>query len=408
VTTGTASADGPNPQRVAIVIPSSGRFDSRTMRMARSLAGRGHAVVVHARAGADAPAGETRVDGYRIVRVATSRGRSLPLPIRVIDRAVATGRQGRAASRVDGGADIYQGTAFMGIPVALRLARASGAAVVYDALDLYADARSLSRLPGVVRSLIRARERSWAHQAGAVVTVNDELADVLEARFGIPRPAVVMNCAPRWDAPSPPPRRFHAALALPDDARVVLYHGGLEPERGIEQLLAIAPSLPPRDHVVLMGYGRLRDALDLRVRDDQALRGRVHLVDAVPPADLLGWVASADVAVAAIQGTTLNHRLATPNKLFEALAAGVPVVASDFPAMRRIVIDDPDGPLGAVCDPADVEALGRAIGDILGRGDEEREALRGRCRHAARERYAWEQQLEVLLGVYGRLTGKPW
>jgi glycosyltransferase involved in cell wall biosynthesis len=76
--------------------------------------------------------------------------------------------------------------------------------------------------------------------------------------------------------------------------------------------------------------------------------------------------------------------------------------------MRRIVIDDPDGPLGAVCDPADVDALGRAIGEIAGLDDEAREALATRCRRAAHERYAWEQQLEVLLGVYERLTGKPW
>jgi glycosyltransferase involved in cell wall biosynthesis len=408
VTATTAATESPRPQRIAIVIPSSGLFDSRTMRMARSLAGRGHEVVVHARAGTGAPAGETGTDGYRILRVATSRGRRLPLPIRVIDRAVATGRQGRAASKVDTGADIYQGTAFMGIPVAHRLAQASRAPVVYDALDLYADARSLSRLPGVARSLIRARERSWARRADAVVTVNDALAGVLEARFGIPRPAVVMNCAPRWDPPSPRPRRFHEALGLPADARIALYHGGLEPERGIEELLAVAPGLPPGAHVVLMGYGRLRDTLAARLRDDDALRGRVHLVDAVPPSDLLTWVASADVAVAAIQATTLNHRLATPNKLFEALAAGVPVVASDFPAMRRIVMDDPAGPLGAVCDPADIGALTRAIGEILGRGDDERAALGARCHRAASERYSWEQQLEVLLAVYGRLTGKPW
>jgi glycosyltransferase involved in cell wall biosynthesis len=401
-------AAAPVAQRIGIVIPSSGLFDSRTMRVATSLARRGHDVVVHARAGAGAPPGETERDGYRIVRVATTVARALPLPLRVVDRAVATRRQGRATSRIDAGADLYQGTAFMGIPVALQLGRAAHAPVVYDALDLYADARSLSRLPGFARELVRARERSWARRADAVVTVNGPLADILERRFRIARPAVVMNCAPRWNPPSPRPRRFHDSLGLAATARVVLYHGGLEPERGIEELLGLAPTLPPEAQVVLMGYGRMRDTIATRVRDDDTLRGRVHLVDAVPPADLLPWVASADVAVAAIQPTTLNHRLATPNKLFEALAAGVPVVASDFPAMRSIVADDPDGPLGAVCDPTDLGALRQAIGGILALDDAARLDLRDRCLRAAHERYAWELQLEVLLRLYGRLTGRPW
>ena len=61
--------------------------------------------------------------------------------------------------------------------------------------------------------------------------------------------------------------------------------------------------------------------------------GTLTLAAAVPPEELLPWVAAADVVAMPIQPTTLNHRLTTPNKLFEALAAGVPVVASDLPGM---------------------------------------------------------------------------
>ncbi len=76
-------------------------------------------------------------------------------------------------------------------------------------------------------------------------------------------------------------------------------------------------------------------------------------------------MASADVAVMPIQPSTLNHRLSTPNKLFEALAAGVPVVVSDFAEMREIVLGNPDGPLGAVCRPTDVSDVARAIREVV-------------------------------------------
>ena len=205
----------------------------------------------------------------------------------------------------------------------------------------------------------------------------------------------------------PPGRRSAGALGLPAAARVVLYQGGLGPGRGIEQLLAALPTLPAEAVVVLLGYGPLRDTLLERV-DAAGPAGRVHVLDAVPPAELLDWVACADVAVAAIQPTTLNHRLSTPNKLFEALAAGVPVVASDFPAMRAIVLDDPDGPLGAVCDPTDPAAIAAAVSRLLALDPASTADLRARCLRAAHVRYSWEAQLEVLLGVCGSLAGRPW
>ena len=92
-------------------------------------------------------------------------------------------------------------------------------------------------------------------------------------------------------------------------------------------------------------------------------RGRLHVLPAVPPAELLDWVASADIVAMPIQPSTLNHRLTTPNKLFEAMAAGVPVVASDLPGMAPIVAETG---CGVVCDPTDPAAIADAIRSIFG------------------------------------------
>ncbi len=137
---------------------------------------------------------------------------------------------------------------------------------------------------------------------------------------------------------------------------------------------------------------------------DPASGGRVHVLEAVPPDELLPWVASADVAVMAIQPSTLNHRLSTPNKLFEAIAAGVPVVASDFPEMRSIVLDDRAGPLGAVCRPDSVESVAAAIRAIVDLDPAEHDAMRGRIRVAARERWNWETEVARLVGLYADLA----
>ena len=106
-----------------------------------------------------------------------------------------------------------------------------------------------------------------------------------------------------------------------------------------------------------------------------------------------------------IQGDTLNHRLTTPNKLFEAMAAGVPAVVSDLPGMRAVVADAGSGIL---VDPTD-------IGGDRGRHPPDPRPVRGRVAGLARampgsrpRTYNWETQVERLLDEYTELTGKRW
>jgi glycosyltransferase involved in cell wall biosynthesis len=133
---------------------------------------------------------------------------------------------------------------------------------------------------------------------------------------------------------------------------------------------------------------------------DPRLAGRIHRIPAVDPADVVAWVSGADVDVMAIQPADRNKVLSTPNKLFESLAGGVPVVASDFPAMRQIVAGDPDGPLGMLCDPASPAAIASAIRALLERTPDERADQRRRCLKAAHERWNWETEGARLVSLY--------
>jgi glycosyltransferase involved in cell wall biosynthesis len=440
------------PQRLVLVLPSTAEHDSRTYRIASSVAARGHEVTVIARQGPGLAADESHPAGYRILRVPVSAVAGLPLPRSVVGRierprsrgrggpdagpgpgasahapapegpvagpgrvrrAIGSARrmaaigltvraQQRASRAVDPGADLYHGMAYMGIPVALDLARPRGSAVVYDARDIYVDAGNLARLPGGLRRLLGRLERGWARRAHRVVTVNQPYADVMAERWEVEPPRVVLNCAYRTDPPDSPVRRFHERLGLAPGTAVVLYHGGFSPGRGIEQLLEAIPRVPDAV-LVLMGYGVMADDLERRVRTPE-LAGRAFVLPAVPPTDLLDWVAAADVAAMPIQPTTLNHRLTTPNKLLEAIAVGVPVVASDLPGMAAIAVEAG----GELCDPEDPASIAGAIRRILEEEPSERAARRARVLRVAHERYTWEAQLTGLLAEYGRLTGRPW
>jgi glycosyltransferase involved in cell wall biosynthesis len=282
--------------------------------------------------------------------------------------------------------------------IAPRVGR--GVPVVYDSHEIFLEAGTASRLPGPVRTLLRAYERRLVRRIAALVAVNDAIARELGERYGPVRTITVHNCPPRWSGPGDGTDRMRTALGLPPDTPIVLCHGSLGAGRGLEETIeamARLGDLPA--HLVFLGFGPSLD----RYRAMAAAAGigdRLHLLEPVEPGAVLEWISTADVDVMVIQPTELNAMVSTPNKLFESLAAGVPVVSSDFPLRRRILVEDPDGPLGAVCDPRDPDAVAAAIRGILELDPAARAELRRRCRRAGQERWNWEAESAKLVALY--------
>jgi len=309
-----------------------------------------------------------------------------------------------ALERIAPAADVYHGMAYSGVPTAIALARRHGGVAVYDARDIYVDAASLARRRGLIRWLVDRNERAAVRAVRRVITVNKPYAEVMARRCATDEPLVILNCAPRHTPPAERPRRFHEALGLAPDQRVILYHGKFSPHRGIEQLIAAMEHIGENAVLVLLGFGELEDHL-ASLAAQPTVAGRVRILPAVPPSDLLDWVASADIVAMPIQPSTLNHRLTTPNKLFEAIAVGAPVVASDLPGMAPIVreID-----AGVLVDPTDAQAIAEACRTILAASREVNTERRARILRAAAETYNWERQADELFAEYARLTGLAW
>jgi glycosyltransferase involved in cell wall biosynthesis len=310
----------------------------------------------------------------------------------------------RAAAAEAPKADVYHGHDLTALPAAVRARSRHGGLVVYDSHESFMDSGTNVNRSRWGKAILGWFERRQARQATALVTVNRSLGEILGKKFGIRRVVVVYNTPARWEAPEERPNLLREATGLPADAPIALYHGAFFLHRGLEELAAalLEPGME-RVHAVFLGYGS-REAWLRETAEDPQYGGRIHVVEAVAPAVLPLWVASADVGVMPIQASTLNHRLSSPNKLFESLATGLPVVVSDFLEMRRIVLEDPDGPLGAVCDPADPASVARAIRSILDLGEGERNALRARCLRAAHERWNWETESARLVALYDSLA----
>jgi glycosyltransferase involved in cell wall biosynthesis len=297
-------------------------------------------------------------------------------------------------------ADIWHGMWAGSLPALIRLRTRHGGRAIYDSRDIFMESREWARLRRPLRTILQRLERRWAQDVDVVLTVNESYARILEQLLGVPRPRVVMNCQPRWTPPNPAPDLIRKALGLGPEVGIVLYQGRLMSDRGIEQSMDAILEVP-NAVLVLLGFG----AWERRLAEQIAAppyAGRVYLLPAVPPDQLLAWTASADVSVMAIQPSSLNHRWTTPQKLFESITAGTPVVASDLPGMAEIVSPSRTGLLVDPTDPADIAAK---IREIIDAPPADRLALRARVIQAGSERFTWEAQVLTLLELYGQLLG---
>jgi len=417
------------PVRVCMFVHNPLLHDARVEREAAALADAGYEVRVLAARGAGTAPRERR-DGFEVERVDSD-----PAPARALRRVLAArgrgGEIGTVAAPLHGGRPGIRGAAerlalrahltaelaryirraaaaagrvparvwmahdLDALPAAWLAQRRHGGSLVYDSHELFSERIAVSR---AARPLWRALERRLAPRADAVITVGDGVAAELARRNQIPPPAVVRNLPAVGSGDGGSPLR--PALGLATECRVALYLGGLQPGRGLEALIDVAARLGEDRAVVLMGPGHPAYVDRLRALAVRAGAGdRVHLAPAVPTEDVVRWAGGADVGLALIQNVSLSYFLALPNKLFEYVAAGLPVVASDFPELRAVV----EGfGLGAVCAPDDPAAIAGAVGWVL--DDPGRhERLRAAARDAARD-LTWERESRVLVELVDGLA----
>lgn len=378
--------------RIRLIVLNDFTHDARVHKEAQTLAKVGHDVSVIALWRPNLAAQETQ-SGYHVHRLRLhSRGRrggGLTPLIKYLEFAAQVWR---AAG--DTRAEVYQANDANTLPAAWIAARRNRARLVYDAHELETGRNfGSSHLAGIYRQMWAWPERALIRHVDAVMTVSGGIAEELVRLYGVRRPLVVLNC-PEQQALAPS-TRLRDELGIPSALRIALYQGGIAAGRGLEPFLEAVQQLPDVA-AVLLGDGPLLPAF--RERAKSGLWQRAFFPGAVPLAELPSYTASADVGMSLIQGVCRSYELALPNKLFEYVQAGIPVVASNLPEMARVVHEHG---LGVTTDPEDPTAVAEGLRLLL--HDPERYA---RARVAARRAasvFNWEQESAKLVALYRQL-----
>ena len=371
--------------RICMVAFTDLHFDYRIYREATSLRRAGHEVVIIASAFTSAPL--EGWDDFEIHLIPIDRSRSLR-------RLYPFFWQRAYPLLLAARPDAFHAHDLDALGPAVRSARRLDRPLVYDSHEFWIEQSSLVNRP-LMRTFWSILEKRLIKRVDRVITVSTSIAESLHARYGLDKVVVLRNLPLfRKKVQS---NRIRETLDLPADRPIVLYQGGFLTENGLREQIEAAADFGDAA-LVLIGDGPSEKALHQQVRDS-GLQDRVFFIPRVPFHQLHSYTCSADLGLCLIKGTGKSFYYSLPNKLFEYMMAGLPVLASNFPEMQRVVQETQTG---VTINPTDVIAIRQQVGELL--ADEQRRLAYGRACLDAAQHYHWEQEANQLTQLYSTLA----
>lgn len=248
------------------------------------------------------------------------------------------------------------------------------------------------QMQGVIKRLLAL----FLPTCAGVITVSPPIAYYIQERYHVPKVTLARN-VPEYKVIEKR-KRLHQVLNLETHVSIALYQGNIQPNRSLDRLVRAARFLEPNIVIVMMGraIGNTRNELEaLAVLE--GVTKRVKILPPVPYTELLEWTASADIGLNIFSPDySESIRWCLPNKLFEYLMAGLPVITSELEAVVDIVIKLGVGQVVSSLEPEDVaNAINGMLADLARLTQMSQRAL-----SAAREEFCWEKEQQNLIQLY--------
>jgi glycosyltransferase involved in cell wall biosynthesis len=297
-------------------------------------------------------------------------------------------------------ADIYHAHNEAALPACYIASRIRRKPLIFDAHELPLDNTSI-RWHWLLILFTRLLAVILPRCVG-VITVSDPIAQEIRNRYRVPEVSLVRNVPAYRSIPKSDLLRQY--LGLGPDVRIALYQGNLQPKRGLDRLIGAAPFLEQNILIVLMGQGPKKTLSQLEALIvSEGVADRVKILPAVPYEELLDWTASADIGLNILPPDySLSIRWCLPNKLFEYLMAGIPVLTSELEAVVEVIKTYDVGQVVSSLAPADIgAAINNMLADPVALASMRRNAL-----DAAQYVFNWEKEKQQLFRLYHEILSR--
>ena len=203
--------------------------------------------------------------------------------------------------------------------------------LVYDSHEYFIGVPELEK-NGFARKIWLAIEKWIFPKLKHVFTVNQSIAELYQKQYNININIVRNIPLKRLTTIS----KTREELGLPMDKKIIILQGaGINIDRGVEELVQSMQWIK-NSILLIIGNGDIIESLKTKT-DELQLNEKVKFINRLTYNELINYTANADLGLTVDKDSNLNYKFSLPNKLFDYISAGIPVLASNLPEVKRIV-----------------------------------------------------------------------
>ena len=263
--------------------------------------------------------------------------------------------------------------------------------IVYDSHEYFTETPELVNRK-FVQGIWKKIEALIFPRLKYVFTVNQSIADLFEKKYDV-KVRVVRNISPK---PNNIAKKTRKDINLPEDKKIILLQGaGINVDRGAEELVE-AMQYVENAILLIIGGGDVIGILK-KMTEDYGLQKKVMFIPKLPFEQLFAYTSLADIGVTLDKDTNINYRFSLPNKFFDYIHAGLPVLASPLIEMRKII---EKYQIGELIENHDPKHISEKINQIF--SDTEKSKLWKQNIKFAVKDFNWENEEKVLIEVYSK------
>ncbi len=263
-----------------------------------------------------------------------------------------------------------------------------GNRLVYDSHEYFTEVPELIHRPRIQR-IWEKIEGYIFPKLNTIITVNHSIAEKYKQKYG-KDPIVVRNCSPLWQTQNIPSKQ---SLGIPENKFIVIMQGaGLNIDRGVEEAIEAIASLPDVA-LLIVGHGDVIPEMEHKVKVAQW--DNILFYGKKPYNDLLGYTYHADLGLSLDKPTNPNYLFSLPNKVFDYLHTGTPILASHVVEVAALIQKHD---IGQTISEVTSEQIRHAIMTIQ-QAPELLERWRNNCLKAAQVEN-WEHEVGQLAEIY--------
>ena len=283
--------------------------------------------------------------------------------------------------------------------VEIRMQQGGSCALIYDAHEYI---RGLGSIDPRRRDAYADLESEFIVRADSVITVSDSIAiRIQNDHASSAKPFLVLNAPSRTriqvTESSPSVRKV---CNLAPEVPLVIYSGGIHISRGMDLLVASLEFMPDV-HLAMTTNRQSWYIEELKSKATAfGASNRLHFVPYVSPEEVVPYISTANIGISPLPADVVNYDLALPNKLFDYIQAGLPLVVSNCSEVSKLL---ERFPLGLTFDWQDPKALAGAVTSVLSQTEEI--LARYQDLKSELQEFTWEAQEIELHKAYGVAFG---